>query len=110
MVLLYPTFSERPRTSNVCIWGKWWPERGGPGPQSKDHKSCISGQLTGHWQVDTGVNLHGAMDFVNLAKFHSKLALSFHPKLSSHLAATERDIHPFLLSGNSSTFCFRDIV
>ena len=81
MVLSYPTFSERPRTSNVCIWGKWASVRGDPGPQSKDHKSCISGQLTGHWQVDTGVNLHGAMDFVILAKLHSKLALSFHPKL-----------------------------
>ena len=44
--------------------------------------------------------LHGlirTMDFVNLAKFHSKLALSFHPKLFSHPAVTEREVHPFLM-------------
>ena len=55
------------------------------------------GKCTEHGQVDTGVNLHGAMDFVNLAKFHSKLALSFHPKLFSHPAVTEREVHPFLM-------------
>ena len=52
--------------------------------------------------MDTGIDLHGTMDFVNLAKFHSKLALSFHSKACSHPAATEREVHPFLVSGNSS--------
>ena len=40
-------------------WARW------SGPQSYDHESCISGQITRHSQVDTGFNLHGAMDFVN---------------------------------------------
>ena len=49
-----------------------------------------------------------AMDFMNLAKFHSKPALSFHSKACSHPAATEREVHPFLICGIHPC-CFRDI-
>ena len=66
--------------------------------------------LTEHGQVDTGIDLHGTMDFVNLAKFHSKLALSFHSKACSHPAATEREVHPFLVRGISSTLFQRHSV
>ena len=44
-----------------------------------------------------------AMDFMNLAKFHSKLALGFHSKAYSHPAVTESRLNPFLC-GYSSTF------
>ena len=44
-----------------------------------------------------------AMDFVNLAKFHSKLALSFHPKLLVIQLWLKGKFIPFLC-GNPSTF------